>query len=95
MELQDLQNTLRQGMRVKLIEHGEEISEGTITNLLPGELEFTDANPKSKGFKMEFGYKREWGGWKGLHKDPFTHGRCTSDFGPIYLFKPIEQSKAV
>lgn len=92
MDLNEAQTTLKQGMRVKLIVNGQEVAEGTITNLLPGELEFTDADPKFKGFKKEFVYKREWGGWKGLHIDPFTRGRCTSEFGNIYFFKPVEES---
>ncbi len=92
MGLQEMQTTLKNGMRVKLIENGKEVAEGTITNFLPGELEFTDADPKYKGFKKEFAYKREWGGWKKLHKDPFTRARCTSEFGAIYFFKPIEES---
>lgn len=89
--VQEVQATLAKGMKVKLLENGKEIAEGTITNLLPGELEFTDGDPQFKGFKKEFAFKSEWRGWKGLHVDPFTQGRCTNDFGAIYLFVPVEE----
>lgn len=92
MNLQEIQTILRQGMQVALIENGREVARGSITRLSPGELEFTDADPGSNGFKKEFAYKQEWGGWKGLHDDPFTLSRCVSEFGAIYLFKPLEES---
>jgi choline dehydrogenase-like flavoprotein len=92
MDMQELQTTLQKGMRVTLLERGVEVAQGTITRLLPGELEFTDGDPKYKDFAREFAYKREWGGWKKLHEDPFTRGRCTSEFGAIYMFVPIETS---
>ncbi len=93
MDLNQLQATLRQDMRVKLLENGQEVATGTITLLLPGELEFTDGDPQYKGFKKEFAYKSEWRSWKKLHEDPFTRGRCTSEFGAIYFFVPIEDAE--
>ncbi len=90
--LQEIQTTLKKGGCVRLVESGEEIAEGVVSNLFPGELEFTHTDPACHGFKIEFAYKREWGGWKILHEDPFSHSRCTSKSGSVYLFRPVEES---
>jgi hypothetical protein len=94
MDVHEPQTTLKDDMRVKLLENNQEVAEGTITSLVPGELEFTDGDPKYKGFKEEFAYKPEWRGWKKLHEDPFSGDRCTSEYGAIYLFVPVDTAQA-
>ena len=95
MDLHELQTTLAKGMRVKVCEYGKEVAEGTITEIVPGELELTMAGTgtKSREDKREYVYRKSWHGWKSTHGDPFTGARCTSEFAPSYLFKPIEETK--
>ncbi len=94
MNLHGAQTTLKEGMQAKLIckNNNREVGEGTITKILPGELEFTETDPRLVAHHVtEFVYRREWGGWKSIHQDPFTGERCTSEFGGVYLFRPMEE----